>query len=208
MYNGKKIAATALAAIMISSLLPGVAFADPKGGSHDSRPGANRGRTDNTWNNGHNKKDKHNKKHDKKHDKPGNRGRTDNTWNKGHDKSSTALRDSNRSAALRRSEALRRSQEEAARRQKTKNDWRNLAIAAGGVAAYGLIRKDPTIAFIGAAGALYSLNRYEQDRKSQSAASRTRAAIFAQPYFTRDGRRYERRIVTKNGQRYYQFVRK
>jgi hypothetical protein len=93
-------------------------------------------------------------------------------------------------------------------RQKTKNDWRNLAIIAGGAAAYGFIKNDPTIGFAGALGALYSLNRYEQDRKSQSAADRTRAHFFSQPYFERDGRRYERRLVTQNGQRYYRFERR
>lgn len=93
------------------------------------------------------------------------------------------------------------------KRQKTKNDWRNLAIAAGGIAAFGAIKGDPYIGFGGLAGALYSMNRYEQDRKSQSSTSRARASIFSQPYVYRDGRRYERRMVNKNGQRYYQFVR-
>jgi hypothetical protein len=96
---------------------------------------------------------------------------------------------------------------EAENRQKTKNDWRNLALAAGGVAIYGLIRKDPYIGFGGLAGALYSLNRYEQDRKSQSQLERARASFFDRPYFYRDGKRYERRTVKRNGQKFYQFVR-
>jgi hypothetical protein len=94
------------------------------------------------------------------------------------------------------------------RRQQTKNEWRNLAIAAGAVAVLGVLQKDNRLVFAGAAGALYSLHRYEQDRKSQSQVDRARAAYFSQPYFYRDGVRYDRRLVTKNGDRYYQFVRR
>ena len=94
------------------------------------------------------------------------------------------------------------------RRQQTKNEWRNLAYLSGGVALLGLLQKDNRLVFAGAAGALYSLHRYEQDRKSQSKVDRLRASYFSQPYFIRDGRRYDRRVVTRNGDRYYQFVRR
>lgn len=94
------------------------------------------------------------------------------------------------------------------RRQQTKNEWRNLAILSGAVSVLGLVQKDNRLVFAGAAGALYSLHRYEQDRKSQSKVDRLRASYFSQPYFVRDGRRYDRRMVTKSGQRYYQFVRR
>lgn len=93
-------------------------------------------------------------------------------------------------------------------RQKTKNEWRNIALLSGGVAALGLIQKDNRLVFAGAAGALYSLHRYEQDRKSQSKVDRLRASYFGRDHFVRDGRRYDRRTVNKNGQRYYQFVRR
>lgn len=93
------------------------------------------------------------------------------------------------------------------RRQQKKNEWRNIAIAAGALGVLGLLKKDNTLTFVGAAGALYSLHRYEQDRKSQSRLSRTRAAYFSRPYFYRDGVRYNRRTVVRNGTRYYQFVR-
>ena len=93
------------------------------------------------------------------------------------------------------------------RRQDKKNEWRNIAIGAGALSILGLLRKDNTLFFLGAAGALYSLDRYEKDRKSQSKLQRTRAAYFSKPYFYRDGKRYERRTVTKNGKKHYQFVR-
>ena len=93
------------------------------------------------------------------------------------------------------------------RRQQTKNEWRNIAIASGALAVYGLLKKDNTLTFAGAAGALYSLNRYEQDRRSQSAIDRARASYFSRPYFVRDGARFNRRTMIKNGQKHYQFVR-
>lgn len=96
---------------------------------------------------------------------------------------------------------------ESARRQKTKNDWRNIAIGAGALGIYGLLKKDNTLTFAGAAGALYSLHRYENDRKSQSKTDRARAAYFSKTHFYRNGKRYTRKTVWKNGKKYYQFVR-
>lgn len=93
------------------------------------------------------------------------------------------------------------------RRQQTKNEWRNIAYLSGALAVIGLLNKDDTLTFAGSAGALYSLYRYEQDRKSQNQAHRLRAQYFSQPYFYRDGRKFERRTVSRNGERYYQFVR-
>jgi hypothetical protein len=58
--------------------------------------------------------------------------------------------------------------QQSAQRQKQKNQWRNLAIGAGAVAAYGLLTKNKTLTLGGLAGAGYSLYRYEQDRKSQA----------------------------------------
>ncbi len=95
----------------------------------------------------------------------------------------------------------------AARRAQTKNEWKNIAIAAGLVTAFGLIKHDNRITFAGAAGGLYALWRYEQDRKSQSELDRLRANYFSRPYFVRDGTQYDRRLVTRNGEQYYQFVR-
>jgi len=93
------------------------------------------------------------------------------------------------------------------RRQKTKNEWRNIAIGAGALGVLGLLNHDSTLTFAGAAGALYSANRYEQDRKSQNSQYKARAEYFSRPYFYRDGTRYNRRTVNRNGQKYYQFYR-
>ncbi|WP_309722268.1 hypothetical protein [Armatimonas sp.] len=92
-------------------------------------------------------------------------------------------------------------------RQKTKNDWRNLSIISGGLAAFGLIKNDPTLSFVGAAGALYSVDRYEKDRKSQDKGARARARLFSKPYIIRDGQRYYRRTMVDKGKKYYQFER-
>jgi len=92
-------------------------------------------------------------------------------------------------------------------RQQTKNTWRNVAIGAGAVGVYGLLKHDNTLAFAGAAGALYSASRYEHDRKSQSRIDRARYSYFSKDHFYRNGHRYNRRTVTRNGHRYYQFVR-
>lgn len=92
-------------------------------------------------------------------------------------------------------------------RQQTKNDWRNIAIGSGAVGLYGLLKHDNTLTFLGAAGALYSLSRYEHDRRSQSRLDRARAAYFSRSSFYRNGHRYTRRTVRRNGREYYQFVR-
>jgi hypothetical protein len=70
----------------------------------------------------------------------------------------------------------------AASRQKNKNLWRNLAIGSGVVAGYGLLHHNGTATTLGLAGAGYSLYRYEQDRKSQSAHSRWRAHWYHEHY--------------------------
>lgn len=55
-----------------------------------------------------------------------------------------------------------------AHRQKTKNDWRNIAIGSGALGALGLLTKNGTLTTLGLAGAGYSAYRYEQDRRSQN----------------------------------------
>ena len=97
--------------------------------------------------------------------------------------------------------------QESKRRQEKKNEWRNIGIGSAALGLFGLLKGDSTLMFAGTAGALYSAHRYEQDRKSQSKADRARAAMFGRTSFTRDGKRYVRKTVYKNGKKYYRFVR-
>jgi hypothetical protein len=92
-------------------------------------------------------------------------------------------------------------------RQKSKNDWRNLAYGAGAVGLFGLLKHDNTLTFAGAAGAAYSAYRYEQDRKSHSKMRQARAAMFSRRSFWRSGHHYVRQTSWKNGQKYYYFKR-
>src|SRR5882724_2677604 len=92
-------------------------------------------------------------------------------------------------------------------RQKTKNAWRNAAYAGAGLGVLGLLRHDSTLTFVGAAGALYSADRYEHDRKSQSKMDRARAQMFARRSFVRNGHTYRRYSKTKSGKKYYYFKR-
>lgn len=93
-------------------------------------------------------------------------------------------------------------------RQKTKNDWRNAAIGSGALGVYGLLSHNNTLTAVGAAGGLYSLSRYEHDRKSQSHMDHQRAAYYQRSSFTRNGHRYVRKTVTRHGHRYYTYVRR
>jgi uncharacterized protein YcfJ len=79
-------------------------------------------------------------------------------------------------------------------RQKKKNNWRNGTIAGGVIAGYGLLKGNKTATVLGAAGAAYSANRYEQERKSQDARKRARAR------YHRSGGDYY-----KNGRKYYKY---
>jgi hypothetical protein len=92
-------------------------------------------------------------------------------------------------------------------REQTKNQWKNLGIAGGAVGLLGLLSGNKTLAIAGIAGGAYSAWRYEQDRKSQNKMARGRAEIFSKPYIMYHGHRYNRRTYTKNGHKYYEFVR-
>ncbi len=98
-------------------------------------------------------------------------------------------------------------QTEAQRRSQTQNEWRTIATVSGAAALLGLLKKDNTLTFAGAAGTLYSLYRYDEDSKSKDRLARTRAQYFSRSEFYRDGVRYNRRVVTKNGKKYYQFYK-
>ena len=94
-----------------------------------------------------------------------------------------------------------------ARRQQTQNEWQNIAIGSGAVALLGLLSKDNRLVFAGGAGALYSIYRYQEDQKSKDRLKRLRAQYFSKPYFYRNGHKYVRHTVVRNGKKYYQFVR-
>lgn len=92
-------------------------------------------------------------------------------------------------------------------RQKTKNNWRNLTYGAGAVTAYGLLRHNTAISVAGAAGTLYSLNRYEQDRRSQSKIDHQRYSRYSRSSYSQNGHTYHRHLVTRHGKKYYTFTR-
>jgi hypothetical protein len=86
--------------------------------------------------------------------------------------------------------------------QNNKNLWRNLAIGAGVVAGHGLINHNGTETLLGAAGAAYSANRYEQERKSQSNEQRARREY----YRSHSGQSYrhnDRKYYTYQGHQYF-----
>ena len=85
-------------------------------------------------------------------------------------------------------------------------DWRTIADAAGLLAVIGLLDHDNTLVFVGTFGALYSLDRYDHDRYSDDPECRLRAAYFSHPYFIRNGRRYDRELIDRDGEQFYRFV--
>jgi len=87
------------------------------------------------------------------------------------------------------------------------NDWYDIATISGGVALLSALQDDPTLFFIGTAGAFYSLDRYNEDLHSGDREFRLRAAYFSRPYFWRDGSRYDRIRVDNDGRQFYRFVR-
>lgn len=97
--------------------------------------------------------------------------------------------------------------EQSKRRQQKKNEWRNIGLASAAAGIYGFVTGNKTLGLIGAAGALYSADRYEKDRKSQSKIDRQRAAMYSRTSIVQNGKRYVRKTKVQNGKRYYYFVR-
>lgn len=87
-------------------------------------------------------------------------------------------------------------------RQETKNQWRNAAYASGALGLLGLLTHKDTITAIGAAGAGYSLYRYEHDRKSQRAL---RDRYYSQRYYSHYGLKRHHRLHrhVRHGRVYY-----
>ena len=103
--------------------------------------------------------------------------------------------------------ASAQTQKELDHRQQQKNQWRNIGIASGAAGVLGLIKGNGLLAIAGIGGGLYSAQRYEQDRKSQNKMQRSRAEMFRHGYIYRNGHRYKKTTVMKNGHKYYAFVR-
>ena len=100
----------------------------------------------------------------------------------------------------------RQTRREIERRQKTKSDWQKLGYAGAALGLLGQLGKDKTLSYVGTAGALYSLYRFNEDSKSQNKTRRERAEFYGRESYTRKGVRYERKIVTRHGRTYYTFV--
>jgi hypothetical protein len=81
-----------------------------------------------------------------------------------------------------------------ASQQQNKNTWRNLGIGSAAIGVNGLIHHNTTETVLGAAGAAYSANRYEQERRSQARSQRARGNRY------RSGGSYVR-----NGKKYYSY---
>ena len=103
--------------------------------------------------------------------------------------------------------AFGQTQSEIQRRNQTQSEWRTIATVSGAAALLGVLKKDKTLTFAGAAGTLYGLYRFDEDSKSKDRLARARAAYFSRDQFYRDGVRYNRRTVSKDGQKYYQFYK-
>jgi hypothetical protein len=93
------------------------------------------------------------------------------------------------------------------RRVQKRDEWKNIGIASAAASVLGLLTRNGTVSTLGAAGALYSAYRYEEDRKSSRRQDRERARLYSQKYVRIDGRQYKRQTVKKHGKMYYQFVR-
>ncbi len=91
-------------------------------------------------------------------------------------------------------------------RQKTKNGWRNAAIGSGALGAYGLIKGDNKLAILGAAGAVYSGQRYEHDRRSQAALD-SRHHRTHSSYIWRNHKRYRQTVFWSHGKKHVRTVR-
>ena len=69
------------------------------------------------------------------------------------------------------------------------------------------IGSDPYVSFSGSYGSYYPTASLDIDLSSGDRNRRARALYFQHPYFWRDGVRYDRTTVTRNGTRYYRFAR-
>ncbi len=70
------------------------------------------------------------------------------------------------------------------------------------------LESDPTLYFSGTYGDLYPYDELEVDLHSGNREHRLRGAYFSRPYFWRNGQRFDRVTVDRDGRHYYRFVRR
>ena len=70
--------------------------------------------------------------------------------------------------------------------QKQKNNWRNIGAGAAAVGLYGVKNHDTLITILGAAGAAYSAQQYEKNRKAEDAAARQHQQNYYRRYHRYD----------------------
>lgn len=104
-------------------------------------------------------------------------------------------------------QSAKQRQREVARREKSKSDWQKVANTSAVIAILGQLNKDKTASYLAGATALYSAYRMEEDRKSSDRSRRALAAQYSRSYFVHKGVRYDRKMVKKNGKKYYTFVK-
>jgi hypothetical protein len=93
------------------------------------------------------------------------------------------------------------------RRRETMSQWQKLGYAGAALGLLGQFSRDKTLSYVGLAGGLYSTYRMEEDRKSRDRDRQLRAEFWSQDSYYRNGHRYQRREVRRNGHTYYKFVR-
>lgn len=81
----------------------------------------------------------------------------------------------------------------AAEAQKSSNAWRNIAIGAGAVTAYGVVKKNKTATIAGGAGTAYSLYRYKRARDKEKKVKEARRIRWYKARYGRNWRTYYRR---------------
>ncbi len=90
-------------------------------------------------------------------------------------------------------------------RQKTKNGWRNAAAGSGALGVFGVVTGNKTLAAAGLAGAAYSGQRYEHDRRSQRNIDDRRRVQTTTIWHNHH--RYRRIVSWHNGARHVRLVR-
>lgn len=76
--------------------------------------------------------------------------------------------------------------------QKSSNAWRNVAIGAGAVTAYGAIKKKDTVTAVGAGATAYSLYRMKRAKDKERKIKEARRQRWYRQRYGRNWRRYYR----------------